>query len=98
MSDFFSNEVWLKIEYCCSKIEQGISHETILLTSAKWSGLLSDIFFIFAVHRKLFMEQSVLQLTIEDLLSFGMNSKSYQDKLIIVEFSGGDQMCIRDRD
>ena len=36
------------------------------------------------------MEQSVLQLTIEDLLSFGMNSKSYQDKLIIVEFSGGD--------
>ena len=90
MSDFFSNEVWLKIEYCCSKIEQGISHETILLTSAKWSGLLSDIFFIFAVHRKLFMEQSVLQLTIEDLLSFGMNSKSYQDKLIIVEFSGGD--------
>ena len=23
MSDFFSNEVWLKIEYCCSKIEQG---------------------------------------------------------------------------
>ena len=39
MSDFFSNEVWLKIEYCCSKIEQGISHETILLTSAKWSGI-----------------------------------------------------------
>lgn len=46
MSDFFSNEVWLKIEYCCSKIEQGISHETILLTSAKWSGLLSDIFYL----------------------------------------------------
>lgn len=37
------------------------------------------------------MEQSVLKLTIDDLLSFGMKSKSYQDKLIIVELNGGDE-------
>jgi AraC family transcriptional regulator, transcriptional activator of pobA len=49
MSDFFSNEVWLKIEYCCSKIEQGISHETILLTSAKWFryNILFTVLFFF---------------------------------------------------
>ncbi|MCD8268868.1 MAG: helix-turn-helix domain-containing protein [Parabacteroides sp.] len=34
------------------------------------------------------MEQSVMQLSIEDLLSFNMNFKSYQDKLIIVELEG----------
>lgn len=39
MSDFFSNEVWLKIEYCCSKIEQGISHETIFADVSKMVGI-----------------------------------------------------------
>ena len=90
MSDFFSNEVWLKIEYCCSKIEQGYHTKPFCGRLQNGRDCFQIYFFIFAVHRKLFMEQSVLQLTIEDLLSFGMTSKSYQDKLIIVEFSGGD--------
>lgn len=36
------------------------------------------------------MEQSILKLSIEDLLSFNMQFKSYQDKLIIVELSGAN--------
>lgn len=36
------------------------------------------------------MEQSILKLSIEDLLSFNMKFKSYQDKLIIVELSGAN--------
>ena len=49
MSDFFPDFMWSKIEYCCSKIEQGISHETILLTSAKWFryNILFTVLFFF---------------------------------------------------
>lgn len=36
------------------------------------------------------MEESVLQLSIEDLLSFNMKFKSYQDKLILVELDGAN--------
>lgn len=36
------------------------------------------------------MQQSILKLSIEDLLSFNMKFKSYQDKLIIVELSGAN--------
>lgn len=49
---------------------------------------LLDIFLIFANSQKVFMEQSILQLSIEDLLRYNLNFKSYQDKLIIVEISG----------
>lgn len=36
------------------------------------------------------MEQSILKLSIEDLLSLNMNIKSYQDKLIIGELNGAN--------
>lgn len=37
------------------------------------------------------MEQSILQLSIEDLLHYQMDFKSYQNKLIIVELHGNNQ-------
>lgn len=54
------------------------------------NGGFGSISYLCASLKNIYMEQSILKLSIEDLLSFNMKFKSYLDKLVIVELNGAD--------